>query len=648
MRLYALSKNEVQRDKLLKQGLTDEKLKQIEDILGAEVVEFTDKIVEFLSTEYFEKTNDVYADVNNVNLGYVENYFPTQTIQTKVNSDLLDNGDFSGVFNAQTAPALKERVDTKGDIDLRGSDFTSTLQDHFETIERYKGYAKGVKKMNAIFRIDSVNTLLSETGLNKVVKNAINYAVNPNGGKAAIQPNLIDKMMTKYTGFALSFKLVQILKQSTSFVNAFEDYSYRGEGKKKIPGLDLLMFMVDGAKVVATMPSQIKKAWNVSPMFQERLLKGLEGDVYGLETGSVTYKRASESQKSKVLQILKSAAGSPTVIGDVLGVMGYMINYNRDIANGMSEADALAKFEDYNATQQSRRGADKIPLQMNSNSLVRGFTMFGSTLFLQMNKVMQASTNMGRGLKKGKPPTAKDTRALLLNLGVANVMFALAANIAKFIEGEDEDVEDALGKMKDAMVGLNLIYQIPYFGAAAEQAVNAARGEGNKPSSTVVNPFGSITRKISKLKKKAESEGEDKALQSTVRVLVELSMGVQLDPFIGLANTFSGEMGDEAVYDMLGVSPSYRPQAKSNSAIREEKLGQYDNETDMKRYDYDLWSKTFGPDSPDYEQRAEDKKVKSDKRKQSRKDKDAKYNYDGTRKSRGSRPTRKSKSRGSR
>jgi hypothetical protein len=562
MRLYALSKNEVQRAKLLKQGLTDAKLKQIEGILGTEVIEFTDKVVEFLSTEYFEQTNGVYADVNNVNLGYVENYFPTQTIQTKVNSDLLDNGDFSGVFDAQTAPALKERVDTKGDVNLRGSDFTSTIQDHFETMERYKAYAKGVKKMNAIFRFSSVNTLLSETGLNKVVKNAINYSVNPNGGKAAIQPNLVDKMMTKFTGFALSFKLVQILKQSTSFVNAFEDYSYRGQGKKKIPGLDLLMFMVDGAKVISTLPSQVKKAWNVSPMFQERLLKGLEGDVYGLETGSVTYKRASESQRSKTLQILKSAAGSPTVIGDVLGVMGYMINYNRDIANGMSKADAIAKFEDYNATQQSRRGADKIPLQMNSNSLVRGFTMFGSTLFLQINKVMQASTNIGRSAKKGKIPTAKDTRALLLNLGIANIMFALAANIAKFIEGDDEDVEHALGEMKDAMVGMNLVYQVPYFGAAAEQAVNAARGEGNKPSSTVVNPFSAITRKISKLKKKAEAEGESKALQSAVRVLVELSLGVQFDPFIGLANAFSGNMDDDTIYELLGISPSYRPQGK--------------------------------------------------------------------------------------
>jgi hypothetical protein len=307
----------------------------------------------------------------------------------------------------------------------------------------------------------------------------------------------------------------------------------------------------------------------------------------------------------------------------------------------MSEADALAKFEDYNATQQSRRAADKIPLQMNSNSLVRGFTMFGSTLFLQMNKVMQSTTNIRRDAAKGKTPTTKDTRALLLNLGVANVMFALAANVAKFIKGDDEDRDEALARMKDAMSGLNLIYQIPYFGASAEEAVNKMRGEGNKPSSTVVNPFTSISRKISKLSKKAEAEGEAKAMQSAVRVLTEMSLGVQFDPFIGLANAFTDGLEEETVYDILGISSSYRPKAKTASDIKKEKLGQYDNETDMKRYDKSLWDRTFGADSPDYEERSESKKTKSDERKQKRKDKDAKYNYDGSRKRKGNKNSKR-------
>ena len=598
MRIYALSKNSVQREKLRNQGFTDEKLKQIENILGKEVVEFTDKVVEYLSNEYFEQTNDVYSDVNNVNLSYVENYFPTQTIKTKVDSKLLDEGDFNGVFNAQVAPALKERVDLTGDVSILNADFTTTLENHFETIERYKSYAEGVKKLNSIFKFKSVDTLLEQTGLGKVVRNSVNYAVNPNGGQQAIQPTIIDKLMTKYTGFALAFKLAQVVKQSTSFVNAFEDYSYRGKGKSKVPGLDLVMFMMEAAYTAATLPIQIQKAYNMSPMFKERVKKGLEGDVFGLETGSVTFKPIGKSNTmwGKAVRAFKTGAGSPTVLGDILGVMGYMINYNRDIANGMSEADALKKFENYNATQQSRRATEKIPLQMNSNSLVRGFTMFGSTLFLQMNKVMQGFTNVMSSASKGSIPTAKDTRAIILNLGVANVMFALAANLAKFIKGDDEDRDEALLRMKDAMMGLNLIYQVPYFGAAIESAVNKSRGI-NRPADVAVNPFNSIMRKVKKLSK------DDKPIEAATRVAVELTIGAQVDPFIGLFNGFTEGFDEDVMYDVLGVSSSYRPakQTESKKGI---------SKSALKKANPRVYQRLYGPGSAYYKQQQRIKELK--------------------------------------
>jgi hypothetical protein len=598
MRVYALSKNDVQREKLKKQGFTDEKLKQIESILGKDVVEFTDKVVEYLSTEYFEQTNDVYSDVNNVNLSYIENYFPTQTIKTKVDSKLLDEGDFNGVFNAQVAPALKERVDLTGDVSILNADFTTTLENHFETIERYKSYAEGVKKLNSIFKFKSVDTLLEQTGLGKVVRNSVNYAVNPNGGQQAIQPTIIDKLMTKYTGFALAFKLAQVVKQSTSFVNAFEDYSYRGKGKSKVPGLDLVMFMMEAAYTAATLPIQIQKAYNMSPMFKERVKKGLEGDVFGLETGSVTFKPIGKSNTmwGKAVRAFKTGAGSPTVLGDILGVMGYMINYNRDIANGMSEADALKKFENYNATQQSRRATEKIPLQMNSNSLVRGFTMFGSTLFLQMNKVMQGFTNVMSSASKGSIPTAKDTRAIILNLGVANVMFALAANLAKFIKGDDEDRDEALLRMKDAMMGLNLIYQVPYFGAAIESAVNKSRGI-NRPADVAVNPFNSIMRKVKKLSK------DDKPIEAATRVAVELTIGAQVDPFIGLFNGFTEGFDEDVMYDVLGVSSSYRPakQTESKKGI---------SKSALKKANPRAYQRLYGPGSAYYKQQQRIKELK--------------------------------------
>ena len=563
MRIYALSKNDIQRAKLEKMGYNADVLSQIQTELTPLATEFIDKAVEYLSNEYFEETNSVYRQVNDVNLGYVANYFPTRTLSPNIDNLITEDGgaNFSGVFNAEYDSAFKQRVDRESDIDL-GAGFTSVLESHIESMERYKAFAEGTKILNNLFKNPAVDTLIKELGVKGVMKNITNVAINPQSGLKQARTK-IASILSRFTEYALSFKLIQIPKQATSFVNALEDYSYRGEGKKT-PGLDTLMFMVDMAKVIASLPlhvtklkrlSAIEQAKNMSPDFKHRLQQGLEGDVYGLESGSRTFKPLSNTQAKTLWKKFKIAAAAPTIIGDVMGVMGYMANYNRNIANGMSKAEALQAFNNYNATQQSRRASDKNMLQLSGDELTRVFTMFGSTLFLQMNKVMSSTTNLMRALKEGRKADSqqviKDSRALALNFAVANMLFIATANMFKLAEGE-EDEEEALNKIKDAAMGLNLLYQIPLIGGASEEVINKIKGERGF-GDDVINPYKSVARKISK-GIKADSNFD------TMRPIIEIIMGAQMDPFIGLYNTFAGEGEvDENIYDMLGVSSSYQP-----------------------------------------------------------------------------------------
>ena len=593
MRLYALSLNDVQRQKLEAQGITPDVIENIKKIIGPEAVEFTDKTVNFLSNEYYESVNDVYSYVNDVNLGYVNNYFPTSTIQKKTTKKMLTEGDFSGVFNAESAPAFKERVDMRSDVDLHAGTFTTVLKNHVDTMEKYKAYAVGTQRLNALFQIDSVNVLLEEMGVTSPMKKSVNFAINPDSGKdASLSIKLIDRLQTNFTGFALGFKAIQILKQATSFVNAYSDYSYFSKDSK-VPravqaAVDLPMFMFDGARVVLSLAKDlvgkkgaVREAMEISPTFRKRVEQGLEGDVYGLESGSKTFKKTALTggKRKKAMAAFKTAAASPTIIGDVLGVMGYVINYKRNIANGMSKADAVKAFNDYNTTQQSRRGTDKIPLQMNSNVFNRAFTMFGSTLFLQMNKVMQSTTNIARDISDKKRPRSKDTRDLALNLAVANVLFVGVSNIAKFIKGDDEDKEAAKKKMLEAMIGLNLIYQLPFLGSAVEgfdiagRAISAAKGEEYKQkgrifNDDIVNPVASIMQKYRKITKNDENK-----LVAALRTLAEITIGAQADPFFGLYNYFAGEEEDvdAAMYDVLGISPSYRPKNEGGKKSKVDK-----------------------------------------------------------------------------
>jgi len=583
LRVYALSLNDVQRAKLEAQGIDAATLESIKAELGPELVAFADGIVNFFSETYYEEVNAVYSDVNDVNLGYVPNYFPTRTERSKVDGKMLDDGDFNGIFSAETAPALKEREDTTGDVKFDAS-FTGVLENHIDTMEKFKAYAKGVRMMNAFFDIPAVNALIEELNIKGVMKQLINNSINPDAGvQATGMKTLLDKLLTKYTGFALAFKLMQIPKQASSFINAYADYRYFPEDSnvpKAVQAvLDPIMFMMDTATLIANLGVEVftkdgpmSEAREMSATFDDRVQQGLEGDVYGLESGSKPFRKVRSAQTAvgRARRGIRKAAGAPTAIGDIGGVMGYLVNYRRNIKNGMSKAQAVEAFNNYNATQQSRRGSERIPLQNSNSGLVRTFTMFGSVLFLQMNKVMQATKNITESASEGKMPRAKDTRELVLNFAAANVMFTTMSNIMLLTRGDDDDREKAMIRIAEAMMGLNLVYQIPVLGTEVEKMEIGSRliqGEDFKPdygrkfAKDGVNPLSSIVLQVKKALKPDEKTGKIEVAK-VIEPVIELIMGTQVDPAVGLYNILGGgsEEGIENdVYDLIGVSSSYRP-----------------------------------------------------------------------------------------
>jgi hypothetical protein len=560
MRLYALSKNPVQRAKLEAMGIGKETMSQIIAHIGKDAVTLVDATVDYLSNDYFESINSVYSQTNDVNLNYVENYFPTRSVMDGTTEVSEQGLDFSKQFTAENESALNKRVDMSSPI-LVSQSFDVALDAYFDSMENYKAHAVTVKKINAIFKNKAVAALLKETGLKDLMRSQINYAINGTtpyqvAAKAGV-------LWTSFVGVALGLKAIQILKQATSFVQAFEDYSFRGQGKKKIPGLDLMMFMLDGAYTYATFPLQIKKAWGVSATFRDRLRRGLDGDVYGLESGRNQYKLVS--QNNNKLKAIKrgwrALTVAPTVFGDVLGVLGYMINYNRNIKNGMSKAEAVEKLNNYNATQQTRRNTEVSQISQNKNVLIRVFTTFGSTLFLQINNVSQAFTNIMRGMKKGEKVKAKDIRKLALNMSIANGLFVGASNIAKIIKGDEDDREEVMHEMIKALTGLNLLFGVPLIGVAAEGAYDAARGQ-KVYAGGGINPYADFVNKFRKA-----LNSEEVTLEAS-KVITSIMIKANVDPIVAVYNGFVTDEGFDAktVMELIGISPSYRPAESSGSA----------------------------------------------------------------------------------
>lgn len=664
LRIYSLYQNPVQKNKLQKQGFTDSKMESIKEQLGPEAIAYADSVIEYLSSEYYDTINGIYKKNNDINLTKLENYFPVKTLSQKEASDIISGqGGFSQVFNQTTISALKERVDKTGDIDLTQG-FSDVLENHTNSMEKYKAYADVVVSLNNLFNSKKVEALVNTLGVKSMIEKSINGQINPSSVDRAFSASgITTRFANSFTKYALSYKFIQLVKQASSFITAFETYKF----KPKSNALqDATMFMVDGLKLALQLPkilytkdNPINKAMDMSASFKRRVLKGLEGDVYGLESGSETMRQIKNPSKiRKALNNFVKFGTYPTIIGDVLGVMGYMINYERDIKNGMSEAEALEKFNDYNQSQQSRRAIDKSGIQMPGDTtlapLSRGFTMFGSTLFLYLNKVAQTSRSITRDVLKGGPKNvkSKDVKGLMIYYGVANALFTAVSNIAKIGFGDDEDKDEVLKSIKDSMKGAPLLYQIPIMGEAIELAVQAVQKNKvaalkeelknlkgpyqNKrakkikeeietypkkyyPTNQFLNPIGIFVNKGSKVIK-------DGFQYRDALSVLEAIGGVQLDPFVGLYNVARGLTGKEddedfdlenSTYDLLGISPSYRP--KNEIQARKDKKASkpltIKQQKELKRRNPEKYDKFFGKESGYYKRKQRLSKARAERKK---------------------------------
>lgn len=604
LRMYALSKNEEQRAKLKKQGIDDNALAEIKTILGPELVSFADKVVDYLSTTYYDETNSVYVSEYNTRLPRVKDYFPTITERTDTTADIL-SGDLSRIFMADTASALKRRVDKDSDVILSFG-FINALEGHFQQIERFKAYAPTVREINSTFSSPAFSAYLDETGTKKLFKFLVSNAISPDAGNPF--PTTKSSIFDKYAGYALAFKAIQIPKQAISAVFAFEDYQFRLG--KYTPSADLIMFIKDLTAVIATLPKQIKKFRDISASFNERYVESMKGNIITTTSGRGGLR--SLKQRSGILS--KSyrkfmALGSLfTAFGDILSVAGYMAVYNRNIKNGMDSEQAAIQFNNYNKTLQSRNAVDRTALQNNKEPLLKVFTMFGSSAFLQMNKVMQSSSAIvsktaeyAKTRDASKLPTVKEYRAFILNLGIGNALFAWASYAFKIILGDDEDREKAYDEMIKALFGLNLLYQLPLLGDAIELVNAAIDGDELSLKGTGLNPYTTIAVKAIKGIKNDD-------YTAAAKPILELVSGMSFDPFIGLYEIFEDSLPtEESLYKVFGISKTYQP---ATSELTQEEINamEAEDKKQMKEFDPSMYESVYG------EEEREKKRIKAEEK----------------------------------
>jgi len=569
MNLYALMKNEETALMILEGGRGSFKFRsdlqqQLDEVLDSKTKEFVDRTVEYLSDQYYEGVNEVYEATNYVSLPKTKNYFPRQVeTDQKTQQQLVDavkDGDFHKAFNAQYASALKNRSANLGQVQTRGRDFFSVLDNHFSEMEKFKAYAEGLKDVSAVFKSDGISKAMLVTGSNSRILKQLTQTINPEALMELMSNDLLDKNLSRFTVGVLAFKAVQILKQATSFITAYADYNYNPNFKPKGVGgviakeiQDALGFAYDTARMAINYRKNFQEAKKVSATFRDRVE---DGDLYSLATG--IQRNRSVLNKGKFARKFEKAAGWTTQVGDQLGVMGYFINYKRNIENGMSRDKALRAFNKYNETQQTRRAQDLSAIQLMKSPFLRLFTAFASTSILQLNKFMQESYNM----VINKDFSKRTVRSMALNVSLANALFFTAGNFLR-LTGDEEDEEKFVRDLTAYATGLKMFQSSLIILGDIFEAVNlmylndmdpySARNRASKQYNPIVDTFFEFYAGLQDVSDKTKTDKEvEKAYRRMATKMLYLS-SVNIDPFLAMSDLFKDDVElDETIPAILG------------------------------------------------------------------------------------------------
>ncbi len=573
LRMYAIYQNPRGRRILSADGVDEKAIAKIiayanKNLPGA--IEFVDKVIEYLSTEGYEQANDIHRRIFGVNLPYEENYFPQATEskgQPRKGDDLkIDPTSPLSTINAFSPNSFAER--TKQEEDLRmllGLDFFSVLDNYMEEVSRYEAFAEPAKIIEQLLRIPSVKALLEASGMKNILTYNINVGLDPRGvTRGEDKAKIFSQGTQLMTGYYLGLKAMQIPKQASSYILAYplytagkySVYQIRKKGDpifiknrsviSQIPELlgqifsnvpsEALTFAEFNAKAAKYLnpinfKETIAKMKKISATVESRILEQEEGNIYSLYSGREDAGLPRGFKKfSNSFQVLQSAFGYFTSIGDIAGVAGYLVVYDALIEQGLSHEDALRVFNDYNLTNQSRRGIDKAGIQTAKSGLSRLFTAFTSSPMQFLSNTYFHSSNIAKDIAQNKTPDMKDVRGLPFNAALASIFFAIVGNIM-LLFGNDKDEEEFMRRITEYYGLQALITAIPGMTEAVSLFQNEVDGKGYKKTRTgVTNPLAQFAENAAEAVKREGALGDVNPVVGVAYEILQYFIGVQFTP----------------------------------------------------------------------------------------------------------------------
>ena len=370
--------------------------------------------------------------------------------------------------------------------------------------------------------------------------------------------------------------------------------------------------------------------------------------------------------------------------------------YMNDNSEAIKAARELAdkKTVMAGATDNPFMGMLKGRAKPNQSVFIRGFNNFNNfmTRFL-IFEYITARTGVANLMGKGEL-TAKQGGALVGGVMTRMVLYSMIGTVmaeslgSLFTEDDDEFDPTAPDKIKDfdklfgqalfsAFTSLTLGRD---FGNATKAIVNYGVEEFNESQleflrdgeydefrdalqyniiprnkgargtdagdflKRILAAYGPLVGTTDLLIKTLTSEPK-KTLEARKRQIEEQQIRLPLEIMgnLGLIPLYK-DVRNIVLKNLYGDLTKAQRQLKNKKKQKEEMLQGYESEADMKRYDFELWNQTFGPESEGYDEREAERQLKIEERRLRKQLKDELYNYQPRKKKSNKKKSRFSKS----
>ena len=412
------------------QGFTEEKIEAIKEALNKrnpKWLEFQQWVVnEFLPAKRV-KYNNVYREMNGVDMTYEENYFPMRRDKAEIPMEVdITSPDFvNAPKSSTTTGAIIKRTGNVLPFDLSVS-FFGVLKEHIVEMEEWAGMASVTRDLNMVLSSPAVRKALEAVheGFYKTFADAAKAATNNYTDPTSEFDRAFTAVAQRMWAPArLAWKAYTALKQLASailFLPYARDAKFIGRllwyyTGGNIPLSDkVYQHIAHGANydIQNYRESHVNITWALenSAMFRKRWASGAAGNniftrdmVYG--EGKTRLGRLLNDILKGVDWVVNMSMRGIALVDAFTSAAGMRAIYEQEMVllqeGGMSKEEAhevamLRAEIAVNKTQQSAENLYLAPVQKNRGAIATMLTMFQNATFAQGRNITEATRELTR------------------------------------------------------------------------------------------------------------------------------------------------------------------------------------------------------------------------------------------------------------